>query len=177
MIIDQDYFELFGLERGFDIDSDRLVHRYRDLQKVLHPDRFASASDQERRLAMQQAAEVNAGYQTLRDPLQRARYLLRLAGREEAGEQATLRDPEFLEEQMELREALAELRGEADPQGAILRFLGDLNARERDYVEALRQAFDDGGEEALDRAATLVQKLQFVRRLQQEAEAVEESLY
>ncbi len=175
-MLDQDYFELFGIEPGFTIDTDALMHRYRDLQKVLHPDRYVNASDQERRLAMQQAAQVNSGYQTLKDPLARARYLLALGGIDDIQEQSTIRDIDFLEEQMELRETLAEIRSDADPQGSIFRFLAALNAREKGYIAQLEEAFSHNDEAALKRAGNLVQRLQFVRRLQQEAEAIEEEL-
>lgn len=175
-MFNQDYFELFGLERGFDLDPDLLIHRYRDLQKTFHPDKFANATEQERRIALQQAALINTAYQTLKDPLGRARYLLELAGVQQAGEQQTIRDPEFLEEQMELREALQELPEEADPQGAIFQFLADLNTREKRCVSELGGCFAKGDEAALEQARVLLHRLQFVRRLQQEAEAVEEEL-
>ncbi|HKJ76321.1 MAG TPA: Fe-S protein assembly co-chaperone HscB, partial [Gammaproteobacteria bacterium] len=70
----QNYFELFGLPEGFEVDSETLSLRYRDLQRALHPDRFAGASDRERRLSVQQTARVNEAYRTLKDPLARARY-------------------------------------------------------------------------------------------------------
>ncbi|MDZ4262005.1 MAG: Fe-S protein assembly co-chaperone HscB, partial [Pseudomonadota bacterium] len=106
----QNYFELFGLPVSYDLDDNALTERYRDLQKVFHPDHFASASDQERRLSLQQAAQINSAYDTLRDPLARARYLLTLQGLEYNDESSTIRDMEFLEEQMELRERLADIR-------------------------------------------------------------------
>ncbi len=175
-MLTQDYFELFGVEPGFEVDAERLMHRYRELQKVLHPDRYVNASDQERHLAMQQAAQVNDGYQTLKDPLSRARYLLTQRGIEEAPEQATIRDVDFLEEQMELRETLAEIRSDADPQGSIFHFLAALNAKEKAYISQLSAAFAEADEAALNEAGALVQRLRFVRRLQQEAEAIEEEL-
>jgi len=69
-----------------------------------------------------------------------------------------------------------ELRGEADPQGAIFQFLADLNAKEKRYLADLGDCFAQGNEAALEQAEVLLHRLQFVRRLQQEAEAVEEEL-
>ena len=63
------YFQLFGLPRSFEIDAAQLDSRYRELQRIVHPDRYVNAGDQERRLAMQQATRINEGYQTLKDPL------------------------------------------------------------------------------------------------------------
>ena len=172
----QSYFELFGLPAGFEIDSKLLTERYRDLQKALHPDRFANAPDQERRLSLQQAAQVNTGYETLRDPLARARYLLELNGVAFGSENTTISDLEFLEEQMELREELAEIRHNDDPAAALSSFMARLDTKSREYVEALRAIF--ASMETLDSAKgkNLVQRMQFIRRLQQEAEELEEEL-
>ena len=76
--LSKDYFELFGLPVAFDIDSNDLAVRYRQLQRQFHPDRFASAPAAERRLSVQMTAQINAAFQTLKDPVARARYLLGL---------------------------------------------------------------------------------------------------
>jgi len=173
----QDYFELFGLEQTFELDRDVLMHRYRDLQKATHPDKFANGPEQERRIALQRAGQINSAYQTLKDPLSRAQYLLSLSGVESVLEQTTIRDIEFLEEQMELRETLADIRNDADPQGSIFHFLADLNKREKTYFNQLSKLLSNADEAALIQANDLTLRLQFVRRLQQEAEAVEEDFF
>ena len=72
------YFELFGLPLGFRVDGVRLAEGCRALQGAFHPDRYVHATDQERRLSLQAATRINEAYQTLRDPVRRARYLLDL---------------------------------------------------------------------------------------------------
>ncbi len=176
MDLGSNHFELFGLPVGFEIDTAQLAEKYRELQRVLHPDRFANASDRERRLSVQHAAQVNEAYQTLRSPLRRARYLLELRGVEFDDERQTHLDPEFLMAQMELREALAAVRNEADPFAALNRLLADL-AREREALEAeLARHLAQEDADALEAARQIVQKLQFFARLQEEAEEIEESL-
>ena len=176
MDLGSNHFELFGLPVGFEIDTAQLAEKYRELQRVLHPDRFANASDRERRLSVQHAAQVNEAYQTLRSPLRRARYLLELRGVEFDDERQTHLDPEFLMAQMELREALAAVRGQADPFAALNRLLADL-AREREALEAeLARHLAQEDADALEAARQIVQKLQFFARLQEEAEEIEESL-
>lgn len=172
----QNYFELFGLPVTFEVDGKALTERYRDLQRALHPDRFANAPDQERRLSLQQAAQVNSGYETLRDPLSRARYLLQLQGVEYSDESSTINDLEFLEQQMELRERLAEIRHDDDPAAALSDFMAQLDISSREQIEALRALFAQGETVAAAKAKNLVQRMQFLRRLQQEAEALEEEL-
>ncbi len=172
----QNYFELFGLPVTFDLDGNALTERYRDLQKVFHPDRFASASDQERRLSLQQAAQINSAYDTLRDPLARARYLLTLQGLEYNDESSTISDMEFLEEQMELRERLADIRHENDPATVLHDFMAQLDVRNIEYVAVLRGLFATSETVDVMQAKNMVQRMQFIRRLQEEAGALEEEL-
>ena len=113
------HFELFGLPRSFDVDLELLDRNYRELQRKIHPDRFVNASDQERRISMQQATQINEGYRVLKDPLMRGRYLLELDGRDFDDERNTTSDTAFLMEQMELREALADVRGSEDAFQAL----------------------------------------------------------
>jgi molecular chaperone HscA len=107
--LSHNHFELFGLKAGFEVDGETLALRYRDLQKETHPDRFANASEQERRLSVQLAAQINEAFRVLKSPLARARYLLELKG-VVIDDTDTRMDPAFLMEQMELREA-PRLRG------------------------------------------------------------------
>jgi molecular chaperone HscB len=72
----RNHFELLGLPAQYAVDPARLEHGYRELQSQVHPDRFAAATEAERRVAMQWATRVNEAYRTLRNPLERARYLL-----------------------------------------------------------------------------------------------------
>ncbi|MGD8312391.1 MAG: Fe-S protein assembly co-chaperone HscB [Gammaproteobacteria bacterium] len=164
------HFALFGLPCSYDVDRAALDSHYRELQRTMHPDRFAGASEHERRVAMQLAARINEGYQTLKDPLRRGRYLLELKGHRLADEQHTTSDGEFLMEQLELREALAGVRAAADPVAALAgimdRITADIDALDGGLRERL--ARDD-----LEAAAELLMKMQFFRRLQEEATELE----
>ncbi|MEK6214396.1 MAG: Fe-S protein assembly co-chaperone HscB, partial [Vibrio fluvialis] len=87
------YFELFGLPTQFDLDGSLLSSQFRELQKRFHPDNFATASERDRLLAVQKAAQINDAHQILKSPINRAEYLLSLNGVELRGEQQTLQDP------------------------------------------------------------------------------------
>jgi molecular chaperone HscB len=104
----QDYFALFGLPARYRFDPAELDAAYRKLQTEVHPDRFAAAGDDERRLALQSSSRVNEAYRALRSPLERAHYLLLLRGIDALAETDTALPPEFLEQQLECREAMAE---------------------------------------------------------------------
>ena len=103
-----------GLPAKYAVDPSRLEQGYRDLQSRVHPDRFAAATDADRRLAMQWATRANEAYSVLKDPLERARYLLQLKGYDTEEETNTAMPPDFLMQQMEWREAVAEARGRSD---------------------------------------------------------------
>lgn len=160
------FFELFGLPARYTLDVSDLAGRYRNLQLRFHPDRYASRSDQERRLALQMTAEINAAYRTLRDPVTRGHYLLELRGIDTDRHGNTAVDPAFLAEQMELREELAEARQGA---GAHQR-LQQLSERVQKDIEArtaqLGQCLDGDG--APNHAPALVRELQFLEKVRRE---------
>ena len=110
----RNHFELLGLPVGYAVDASRLEDRYRELQSRVHPDRYATGSETERRVAMQWATRANEAYRTLRDPLSRARYLLGLKGFDTGEETNTSMPPDFLMQQMEWRESVAEARAGRD---------------------------------------------------------------
>jgi molecular chaperone HscB len=171
----QSHFELFGLPPAFDLDPGRLAAVYRELQRAVHPDRYAGGSDQERRLSVQRAAQVNEAYQVLKDPLRRARYLLELAGVGTREETNTAMDPAFLMEQMEWRERLEEVGDGRDLAGLMA--LGEaLSSRRKAMTEELATAFRDGSPQALEGAAETVRELRFVEKLLEEVAALEERL-
>lgn len=174
--LSSNYFEIFELPRSFTIDLTLLVQRFRDLQQVVHPDRFASASDQERRISMQQSTKLNEAYQILKDPLSRARYLLELSGVQWGDEQSTVSDTAFLMEQMELREALSEVRGKRDPLMEVGKILDDVVSRTRKMTGELELQFRESGKEYLQQAKETVKKLQFLNKLKEEAESTEADL-
>jgi len=170
------HFDRFGLPQAFDVDLELLDRNYRELQRSVHPDRFVNASDQQRRLSMQQATLINEGYQALKDPLKRGRYLLQLDGREFDDERNTTSDTAFLMEQMELREALADVRGSEDAFQALGQIMDRIAADIDRLVGELQKQFSKADADSLDGAADSLTKMQFFRRLQEEAGEIEADL-
>jgi len=160
----RNHFELLGLPVAFAVDASRLESRYRELQGRVHPDRFAAGSEAERRVAMQWATRANEAYRTLRDPLARARYLLGLKGYDTGEETNTAMPPDFLMQQMEWREAAAEARAEHDARG-LEHLRADLNEARDAMLDQLERALDTG---QYDAGASLVRKLRFLEKLEEE---------
>ena len=167
-----DYFTLFGLPAGYEIDTQALAARFQDLQRQYHPDKFASGTPAEQLAAVQHSATINQAWQTLRNPLSRAEYLLSRHGFDLSSEQHTVRDTAFLMEQLELREELDEIeqaKDEARLERFIKRVKGMFDTRHQQMVDQLNH-------ETWDVAADSVRKLRFLDKLRSSAEQLEEKL-
>ena len=129
-----DYYSVFALEPKLNLDLAALEHEFHRLSRKVHPDRFARAGENERQWSLADTALLNDAYRTLKDPLRRTEYLLKLQGAEigeefagkdsksrSAGENGPSRAPaDLLEEVFELNMQLEEMRmarktGESDP--------------------------------------------------------------
>jgi len=172
----KNYYQIFDLPISFEVDTALLANRYRELQRVVHPDKFANAGAQERRLAVQQATLLNDAFGVLKDPLQRARYLLQLREVDLAAVDAGQLEPAFLMEQMELRERLGGIREAADPAAGLAALGEQLASGRQTLVAALTSCFSNADPASLQQAGELVKKLQFMYRLQDELDRLEEEL-
>ena len=137
----QDYFALFGLPARYRFDPAELDAAYRKLQTEVHPDRFAAAGDDERRLALQSSSRVNEAYRALRSPLERAHYLLLLRGIDALAETDTALPPEFLEQQLECRESMAEAVARRDA-GALTALQKSVENAAAELEQSLAEQLD-----------------------------------
>ena len=157
----RNHFELFGMPERFVVDADALERRYRALQSEIHPDRFAAAAETQRRLALQSSARVNEAYRALRNPVDRAQYLLSLHGVDAMAENGAL-EFEFLERQLERRETASEALAARDAP-ALERLLADVRAEAAALERRLAALLD--GESAWDTARDRVRELKFLGKL------------
>jgi molecular chaperone HscB len=166
------HFAAFELAPSFAIDLGSLASKYRSLQSATHPDRFASASDAEKRAAMERATEVNEAYQTLRDPVRRAMYLLWLKGVNGMDAKDTSMPHAFLMEQIEWRESIADAKLKEDPDR-----LEEMMIELANVLQSLGDTFSaayDGGH--LPTATTLARKMRFTQKLIEEVDLAMDSL-
>ena len=129
------YFEFFTLPRKLTLDVVALEKQFYAMSRKLHPDRFASKTVAEQEAALAQSSLLNDAYRTLKEPILRTQYLLKLEGveLEEQSKAATdaaratgvekkqVVPPELLEEVFELNMQLQEMRaakqmGEDEPE-------------------------------------------------------------
>ena len=158
-------FELFGLPEQFAQSSAAIDARWKELQREVHPDKFAAQGAAAQRVAMQWSVRVNEAYKRLRDPLQRAAYLCERRGAPINAESNTAMPGEFLMEQMAWREALEEAQGEGDLE-QVNADLASARAGTLGRIEAL---LDQSGDAAA--AAQQVRALMFIERFAHDVEA------
>jgi molecular chaperone HscB len=147
-----DYYEFFDLPRRLGLDSEDLKNRFYTLSRLLHPDRYTRRSEQEKRFSLEASSILNDAYRVLKDPIQRAEYVLRQEGFPVGDQRNKDVPPELLEEVFELNMALDELRGgdlEVLPQLDAMRrrFVGMLGEIDRD-LEGMFARHDAAPEEA-----------------------------
>lgn len=149
-----DYFTFFGFPRKLSLDVAALEKEFYALSRRLHPDVFGQAEDRERAWSLEQSSMLNDAYRTLKDPIKRTEYLLRIEGveLEEQSKQATEKarasgelkkqvvPADLLEEVFELNMHLEELRvqkklGEDDP--ALLEEIGKAKLSLEEKYDAL----------------------------------------
>jgi molecular chaperone HscB len=163
--LNADDFTLFGLPQRFAQDRAAIDERWKQLQREAHPDRFAAQGTAAQRVAMQWSVRINEAYRRLKDPLRRAAYLCELRGAPIDAERNTAMPPQFLMEQMELREAL----DEAHDAGTLDALSSRLNAARAARVRELERLLDEAGDAR--GAAQQVRALMFIERFAHDVEA------
>ena len=160
-ILTSNFFELFELPVSFDVDLSEIQQHYMALQKQVHPDKFASGTDQEKRLSMQQTSWINEAQATLKDPVLRATYLLKLKGTDINLENETTMDAGFLMQQLELRERLENIKNEDDP----LDVLDGLSKELKSSIDHMMKSFSQSYQaDQIDDAREWIRKLQFMQK-------------
>ena len=168
-----DPFALFDLPVRYALDRAALESAYRGVQGIVHPDRFATASESDRRVAVQWATAANEAVRILRDPVKRAAALCERHGHAIRAESNTAMPAAFLRQQMAWREALDEARDAADP--AALEAL-------RSSLEQMRKALSHRVELAIDQqgdwptAVAAVREWMFVERFAEDVDTAEFAL-
>ncbi len=171
------YFQLFGIENSFDVDLNQISSFYQSLQKAVHPDNFAHATEQEQRVAVQKSSQINDAYQTLKSPLKRAEYILTLRGVDMPNEQNTFSDNSFLMHQMELREMLGEIKLSDDIDSALLEAQQVLATETQELFSVMQQQINENNSADNVLACDNLRKLKFYEKLHVEIDRLEESLF
>lgn len=164
----QNHFDLFHLPQCYSIDLSALDRAFHEVQNQAHPDRFASASGAEKRVAMQWATRANEAYQTLKNPLARARYLCELNGVDLQTESNTAMPANFLMQQMAWREALDDARAACDI-GALESLEAELQGVRKAEIGQIAAALDA---QDYQQAAQGVRRMMFIEKFEEDVASV-----
>lgn len=169
----KNFFEIFSLPVAWEVDFEQLDIKFRALQKALHPDRYATKNDFEKRLAVQTAATINQAYQTIKNPLSRAQYLLELENLDASQETHITSDGQFLMEQMLLREALSEVRGNENAKQSLV----SLSIEAQQNAAKIQSDFaNQYQQKAYNKAFDSLAKMQFAIKFIDDIKALEAEL-
>ncbi|WP_181415883.1 co-chaperone HscB [Gilliamella apicola] len=167
------YFELFQLPIKLPIDSGQLTVNYQQLQRQYHPDNFAQATDNEKVAIIQKSAMINDGYQTLKNPLKAAEYLLSLQGVDVATEQNIIHDADFLMEQFSLREKLDDIESQNNVE-LLDDFHSEISQRKK---QVYQQLLDDISQQNWQAALNQIYKIRYLARLIEQIEKLQEKQF
>jgi molecular chaperone HscB len=159
------YFALFDLTPAFKIQREALEAAYLAVQKEVHPDKHASASDAQKRASMQMATLVNTAYRTLKQPISRGLYLCDLHGIDPQLETNTAMPTEFLMQQMAWREALEEAGSDTTQLEILYKEVNEARTRLLHQVEETMDVAHNYTE-----AAKHLRALLFVEKFTEELE-------
>ena len=168
--LSQSFFALFGLDERFDVDDRALEEAYVLLQKQFHPDRYASLPDHERRAATQWSMRINEGYQTLKDQVSRAIYMLSI--RDVQLEENPSLPSDFLMTQMMLREALEDIE-QSRELAELDQFKDKLKKSVTEQCDSLGLHFEKDSAAGVKSA---IYALQFLKKLEQDMLRLEDRL-
>ena len=180
-----DHFRVLGVERKFDLDLADLEQRYKELTKIVHPDRFARADSRARMASLERTVQLNQAWRTLSQPVARAEYLLSLGGieiGEGSDNQRTDRvasrvtqpvDTALLMEVMEMREALAEARTSGD-SARMAELTAEVQTRHDKEMVQVAAEFSKAQPD-LTAITTRLSSVRFYRRFLEEAQVSRES--
>lgn len=163
------FFAIFGIDCQHKLDRDGLEQAYLQLSQKHHPDRFAAADTRTQRVAMERSSLINNAYRTLRDPVRRAEYLVKLGGIDldstDPATGAPHPDQAFLIEMIEQREHLAEAK--AAGASGLEAFRDQVEEHADTTLDEAIEAIE-GGDIRL--AARHLVTHRYLRRLLEEAE-------
>jgi len=136
----QNYFELFDLETSFFIDDNQLKTSYRKVISRFHPDKYVTKSEPEKIQALQNTSLLNTAFTSLKTPLNRASYLLKMEGLDPFDERDTTMNHDFLISQIDLREELEVIEADRDSLG-LEGFLERVDLHIEENTESIYKGF------------------------------------
>jgi len=166
---DLNYFDIIGVKKDFDIAHDQVQQKYKQLQTLLHPDKFGQKSEEEKEISENLSSLVNKAYSTLINPLDRGLYILKLHN-VSIPEETTSLEPEFLMEIMEINEQIEEA---SEDKGKTLELLKINRSVLDSLTKQISQSFHN---ENIDEAKRLLIKMKYYISIENRLKQLKQSL-
>ncbi|CAK1590187.1 unnamed protein product [Parnassius mnemosyne] len=161
--VKENYFKIMGIHETYDLDENDLAMKFKELQKQLHPDKFANKDKHEQEISDQYSSLVNEAYKTLLEPLSRGIYMLQLRGKEIP--ENTELDQQFLMMIMEKNEEVEN----AETEEEIMKLNKENKAIIKDLQKKLSLAFFDGD---LKMVTKLLSQMKYYTSIDNQIQAV-----
>ena len=164
------FYTIFGLKPKFDISSEKISKTFKDLQRIFHPDRYTQKTPKEREYSEQCSAVVNNAYQTLLDPLKRAKHLLELNNvKFKDNEGSGSLDKLFLMEIMELNEEMEDITNMEE--------FDQLEKRvDNDFETLVNEMKDNFGKSDFDKAKQSLMKARYFANIKEKLKDIKVKL-
>ncbi|XP_012540746.1 iron-sulfur cluster co-chaperone protein HscB [Monomorium pharaonis] len=148
------YFEILGIKRNYNVANEEIHKKYRELQKMLHPDKFGNKSEKERQISEKLSSLINKAYSTLTHPLKRGLYMLQLKGIS-IPEGTTSLNPDFL---MEIMERNEEIENAIEDKDKVLK----LAKESKELLDTLsKQVAEAFSKEDIETATKILIKMKY----------------
>jgi len=170
--IGNNFFEIFSLQESFDLDIDKLTDEYKKLQAQSHPDKFSNADDATRLQALQLSSIINDAYNTLKSPLKRAAYLLKLQGINPEEHNQSQLSESLLLQQMDWRDQL-DIASLEEDINTIDRLKQEVKKEYEECIQEFRANFSAAH---YSDAKPVYHKLQFIGKMLSEINRAEEKI-
>ncbi|QCI21302.1 Fe-S protein assembly co-chaperone HscB [Buchnera aphidicola (Hyperomyzus lactucae)] len=136
------YFTLFNLPEKFKINKNLLCKNYYQLQLQFHPDLFIKDSESQKKIVLEKSIQINKGYRTLKNFLNRAVYLLSLHGFQIEKETFLLKNNNFLIEYFSLYEEIDNLKESCFDELLLTSLLKKIKQKINNYEHEIDLEFD-----------------------------------
>lgn len=160
---EDNYFKIMGVSETYDLNENDLAKKYKDLQKYLHPDKYANRFKEEQEISEKYSSLVNEAYKTLLEPLARGIYMLQLRGKDIP--EKTEVDQKFLMKIMEKNEEVESAETEEE--------IMNLNEENKNKIQSLQKqlstAFFEGD---LKRVTKLLTQLKYYTSIDNQIQSV-----
>ncbi|KAK2579586.1 hypothetical protein KPH14_010881 [Odynerus spinipes] len=163
------YFDILGVKFTYNVNNDEVHDKYRQLQKMLHPDRFSNKTEREQQISESLSSLLNKAYSTLTHPLKRGLYMLQLKGIS-IPEGSTSLHPEFLMEIMEINE---EVESAMNDKKKAIKLMEENKKILQELSKEVADAFDTNDTE---RAKEALVKMKYYTSIENRLKALKQDL-